>query len=49
MDKGFIIRSGEFNATTGLTFLGIWSILFFIPILSILFPHVSGEERRLPP
>lgn len=44
MDKGFIIRSGEFNATTGLTFLWVWSILFFIPILSILFPHVSGEE-----
>jgi len=27
MDKGFIIRSGEFNATTGLIFLGIRSIL----------------------
>jgi hypothetical protein len=27
MEKGFIIRSGEFDATTGLTSFWIWSIL----------------------
>lgn len=48
MDKGFIIRSGEFNATTGLTFLWVWSILFFIPILSIIFPRFWGGKEVIP-
>jgi len=43
MDNEFIIWGGEFNATTGLTSLWIWSILFFSPILSIIFPPFQGR------
>jgi hypothetical protein len=48
MDKGFIIWGGEFNATTGLTSLYIWSILFYSPILSTIFPLFRGGMEVIP-
>jgi Ala-tRNA(Pro) deacylase len=45
MEKGFIIWGGEFNATTGLTSLWNWSILFYSLFLSTIFlPLWGGME-----
>lgn len=47
MDKEFIIWGSEFNATTGLTSLYIWSILFYSPILSTIFPRFRGGMEAI--